>query len=60
MITKSQFLESIKDLPEEFGVDEIVERAILIEKINRSTQQIEKGEYSTLKEFKEKAQLWHK
>jgi hypothetical protein len=58
MISKAQIIESIKELPEEFELDEIVERIILIEKINRSNTQINNGEYLTLSQFKEKAKEW--
>ncbi len=60
MISKTQIIESIKELPEQFEIDEIVERIILIEKINRSNSQIENGEFITLNEFREQTKAWQK
>jgi len=33
MITKKKLLKSIKDLPDTFSVDEIIDRIILLQKI---------------------------
>jgi len=37
---KSAVIESIKKLPDEFSIDEIIERLIIIEKIEKGRQEI--------------------
>ena len=44
MLTKAKLKKQIENLPEEFSIDELVERLILMEKIERGVQQSEKGE----------------
>lgn len=44
MITKVKLKEQIENLPDEFSIDELVERLILIEKIERGEIQSENGE----------------
>ena len=44
MIIKTQLQESLEDLPEKFTLDELVSRAVLIDKIERGNVQSEKGE----------------
>ena len=36
-------LDSVSELPEEFLIDEIIERLIIIEKIDKGRQQIKEG-----------------
>ena len=42
MLTKTNLIKQIDKLPEEFSIDELVERLILIEKIERGLDQSEK------------------
>ncbi len=44
MLTKSKVKEQIELLPEEFSIDELVNRLILMEKIERAEKQSQKGE----------------
>ena len=44
MIIKTQLQESLENLPEKFTLDELVSRAVLIDKIERGNVQSEKGE----------------
>ena len=44
MIIKTQLQQSLEDLPEKFTLDELVSRAVLIDKIERGNVQSEKGE----------------
>lgn len=48
MITQAQILVVLKDLPAEFSIEELMDKLILIEKIEDAVQQGERGEtYST-------------
>jgi len=44
MLTQTKVLKAIKHLPEEFSIDELVDKMILIEKIEIGLSQSEKGE----------------
>lgn len=44
MITKTELTEQIEHFPDEFSIDELAERLILIEKIERGNKQSESGE----------------
>ena len=60
MLTKSKLKEQIENFPEEFSIDELVERLILIEKIDRGNQQSEKGEVITDSELDSEIKKWFK
>jgi hypothetical protein len=44
MITKDTFIASLQDLPEKFTLDELFERAILLEKIDRPMAEVAAGQ----------------
>ncbi|MCU0431988.1 MAG: hypothetical protein MUC87_00885 [Bacteroidia bacterium] len=58
MITKQNVLEIIKDMPERFSVDELLDRLILIQKIEIGSTQIDNGEVYTSSEAREKLSKW--
>jgi len=43
MLTKEKIIQSISDLPDEFSLDELVEKLIILEKIEIGLQQVEEG-----------------
>ena len=44
MVTKEKLLETIKQLPDKFSVDEIIDRILLLDKIEIGLQQSENGQ----------------
>ena len=44
MLTKEKVLQSIQDLPNEFSLDDLVEKLILLEKIELGLQQVKDGQ----------------
>ncbi|MBJ7881204.1 hypothetical protein [Gelidibacter salicanalis] len=60
MITKTKLKEQIEHLPEEFTIDELVERLILIEKIESGYQQSESGNYVSESELNSELEKWFK
>ncbi len=58
MITKAVLKEHIEKLPEEFSIDELISRLILIEKINRGNIQSENGEVVSEEELNKEIQKW--
>lgn len=57
---KAQLLETIQDMPEEFSVDELMERLIILQKIEEGQQQIQAGQFYTEDEAKKKLGKWLK
>ena len=58
MITKTKLKEQIDQLPEEFSIDDLVERLILIEKIDRGNHQSEKGEVISESALDKEIEKW--
>jgi predicted transcriptional regulator len=57
---KTQLLETIQDLPEEFSIDELMERLLILQKIEEGQRQIQAGQFYTEEEAKEKLEKWLK
>ncbi len=60
MITKSKLKEQIEHFPDELTIDELVERLILIEKIERGIQQSDNGEEISEQELDKEISKWFK
>lgn len=55
---KSTVIESINKLPDEFSIDEVIERLILIEKIEKGRQEVIEGKVNTEEQAKAKLSKW--
>jgi predicted transcriptional regulator len=55
---KSTVIESINKLPDEFSIDEIIERLIIIEKIEKGRQEVKDGKVNTEEQAKAKLSKW--
>lgn len=60
MLTKSKLKEEIEKLPETFSIDELVERLILIEKVENGISQSNKGEVISEAELDNEIEKWFK
>lgn len=60
MMTKEKVLSTLKELPEEFTLDDLFEKLIVIEKIEFGLSQIREGKVITHDEVKEKVKEWRK
>ena len=60
MLVKDKVIETIQSLPEEFSLDDLVERLILLEKIEAGLAQMEKGETLTQEEAKARLRKWQR
>ena len=60
MLTKTNLKKQIEKLPDEFSIDELVERLILIEKIERGNKQSENGEVISESELDRDIEKWFK
>lgn len=55
---KSTVIDSISKLPDEFSIEEIIERLIVIEKIEKGRQDVKDGKVNTEEQAKEKLGKW--
>ncbi len=60
MITKEKAIEAIKSLPEEFSIEELMDRLILLNKIETGIRQAEQGEAYTSDQAKRMIKEWSK
>ena len=58
MLTKEAVNNQIKELPEEFTLDELIERLIVVEKVNRGLKNIEEGRTVTEAELDKRMKKW--
>lgn len=58
MITKEKLKKSISDFPEEFSIEDLIERLILIEKIELGNQQSLAGEVISDDKLEEEMTKW--
>jgi len=55
---KKTVIESISKLPDEFSIDEIIERLIILEKIDKARQQVKEGKINTEDQARTKLNKW--
>ncbi len=60
MISQEQISVILKDLPREFSIDELVDKLILVEKIEEAIGQGERGETYSTQEAKDLLRQWSK
>ena len=58
MLTKTTLKQQIESFPEQFSIDQLVERLILIEKIENGNKQSEKGEIISESDLKNEIDKW--
>ncbi|PKP29747.1 MAG: hypothetical protein CVT99_16065 [Bacteroidetes bacterium HGW-Bacteroidetes-16] len=58
MLTKTVLKEQIEKFPEQFSIDELIEKFILIEKIEDGNRQSERGEIITDAEMDKEIEKW--
>jgi hypothetical protein len=60
MLTKEKLLQTIKDLPEKFSFDDLMDRIILLQKIETGLEQSDSGKTNTTAQAKKKLGKWLK
>ncbi len=60
MLSKAKVLESIKSMPDQFNLDDLVERLIFLQKIETGLEQAEKGKVLSHDEVEEKVKEWRR
>jgi hypothetical protein len=60
MITKEKVIDSLKNMPDSFSIDELIDKLVFIEKVEKGLEQSEKGEVYTSEQAKEMLKKWSK
>jgi len=60
MVTKDQVIKSLKDMPDQFSIDELMDKLILLQKIEMGLEQSEKGEVYSTQQAKDILKQWSK
>ena len=58
MLTKTKLIEQIKILPSEFSIDELIDRLIVMEKVELGDKQSENGNVLTEAEMDNEITTW--
>jgi hypothetical protein len=58
MLSKEKILQSIKELPDQFSLEELFERIILLQKIELGLEQSKNGQVLTTQQAREKLKKW--
>ena len=58
MLTREKVIETIKQLPDKFSVDEIIDRIILLDKIEIGLEQSKQGQVTADEDLGKKLPQW--
>lgn len=58
MLTKQKIAETLADLPEEISLEELIERFIIIDKIETARAQIQNGDYIADEDLDKEIEKW--
>ena len=60
MLTKDKVINSLKDMPDKFSINELIDKLILLQKIETGLEQSKNGEIYSMQEAKEMLKQWSK
>ena len=60
MISREKVLEAIKNMPEEFSIDDLMDKLLLLNKIEIGLEQVKKGETYSSEEARKMIREWSK
>ncbi|MFN6944276.1 MAG: hypothetical protein ACK4ND_04975 [Cytophagaceae bacterium] len=60
MIRKTKLIKTLDDLPEEFSIDELVDRLIIIQKVEEAQKQSQEGLKYSEDQAKDMVKKWSK
>jgi Zn-dependent alcohol dehydrogenase len=58
MLLKKEVMKTMKEMPDEFSVDEAIDRLILLNKINKAKEEIKQGKGLITDDAKKKLKKW--
>lgn len=59
-MTKDKVLEAIKDMPNDFQLDELIDKLIFIEKVEEGIKQVAEGEVVSHEEVRKIVSGWRR
>jgi len=59
-MTKQQILDAVKNLPDEFSIDELMERLLVLDVIEKGMQQVKEGKVVSSQEARKRFEKWLK
>lgn len=60
MITKTQLINSLNNLPENLSVDQVIDHIIFVEKVQQGLKDVAQGRVNTKEEARDKLKKWLK
>lgn len=60
MLSKEKLTQVIKDLPENFSIEELLEKLVFIQRIDHALEQSEQGKIITTSELLKRIEKWQK
>ncbi len=60
MLTKDQVINSLKEMPTQFSIDELMDKLILLQKIEIGLEQSKQGDVYSSQEAREMLKQWSK
>lgn len=57
-MTKDRVLDSLADLPEEFSVEDLIERLLFVQKVEEGLRQSERGETTPVEDVRQQLRKW--
>jgi predicted transcriptional regulator len=57
---KTEIIDTLKEMPDEFSADELIERILLLQKIDSGLQQIAEGRVLSEEQAEHKLEKWLK
>lgn len=57
---RGKVLETVKEFPAEFELDELIERLIFIENVEKGLKELDKGKGVSHEEVKQRVKSWRK
>ena len=60
MLVKKQVMKTLKEMPDEFSMDEAIDKLIVLNKIEKARNEIKEGKGLSTKEAEKKLQKWLK
>jgi hypothetical protein len=57
-LSKEKLIETIKDLPDSFSIEDLIERIILLQKIEIGLEQSKSGQVLSTSEARKKLKKW--
>ena len=59
-MTKQQILDAVQNLPDEFSIDELMERLLIIDVIEKGMQEVKEGKVVSSQKARKRFEKWLK